>query len=35
MGLPQAGPDQLPSAFCRYCALAVGLDRLLIGFGFK
>ena len=35
MGLPQAGPDQRSSAFYRYCALAMGLDHLIIGFSFK
>ena|GEM_PF-5792686 len=35
MGLPQAGQDNLTSAFYRYCALAMGLDHLLIGFSFK
>ena len=34
MGLPQAGLDKLISAFYRYCALAMGLDRLLIVFTF-
>ena len=34
MGLSQAGHDQLISAFYRYCALAMGVDRLLIVFSF-
>jgi len=35
MGLPQVGLDKLTSAFYCYCALAMGLDHLLIGFLFK
>jgi len=34
MGLPQAGLDKLTSAFYRCCALAMGLDRFIIGFLF-
>jgi len=34
MGLPQAGPDKLTSAFYRYCALTMGLDRFIIVFTF-
>ena len=34
MGLPQAGLDKLSSAFYFYCALAMGLDRLIIVFTF-
>ena len=35
MGLPQAGQDKLSSAFYHYQSLAMGLDRLLIGFTFQ